>query len=315
MPARRGCRLDQSHSQEFIQHLINGVSLGSIYALIALGYTMVYGILQLINFAHSEVYMVGAFAAYYVGSNKWLALTDHQGIGALIVLLIAAIAACSLLGVTIERLAYRPLRKAPKLNILITAIGVSLLLQYSGQIIFGSDPKLFPEVIKDITLFQIGGVEVHSLDVTILVVGTLVMLGLHFLVQHTKIGTAMRAVSSNEMVARLMGINVNRIISFTFIIGSSLAGVASVLVGLKYPKIDPLMGMLFGLKAFVAAVLGGIGSLPGAMLGGVLLGLCEEMVVGYISSTYRDALAFGILIVILLFRPAGLLGSVQREKV
>jgi branched-chain amino acid transport system permease protein len=307
--------LDQSHSQEFLQHIINGVSLGSIYALIALGYTMVYGILQLINFAHSEVYMVGAFAAYYVGSNKFLALTEHQGVGALLVLLIVAIVACSILGVTIERLAYRPLRNSPKLNILITAIGVSLLLQYSGQIVFGSDPKLFPEVIKDMTLFKIGGVDIHSLDITIFIVGTIVMIGLHFLVQHTKIGTAMRAVSSNEMVARLMGINVNRIISFTFIIGSSLAGVASVLVGLKYPKIDPLMGMLFGIKAFVAAVLGGIGSLPGAMLGGVLLGLCEEMVVGYLSSTYRDALAFGILIIILLFRPAGLLGSVLREKV
>jgi branched-chain amino acid transport system permease protein len=307
--------LDQSHSQEFLQHIINGVSLGSIYALIALGYTMVYGILQLINFAHSEVYMVGAFAAYYVGSNKFLALTEHQGVGALLVLLIVAIVACSILGVTIERLAYRPLRNSPKLNILITAIGVSLLLQYSGQIVFGSDPKLFPEVIKDMTLFKIGGVDIHSLDITIFIVGTIVMIGLHFLVQHTKIGTAMRAVSSNEMVARLMGINVNRIISFTFIIGSSLAGVASVLVGLKYPKIDPLMGMLFGIKAFVAAVLGGIGSLPGAMLGGVLLGLCEEMVVGYLSSTYRDALAFGILIIILLVRPAGLLGSVLREKV
>lgn len=305
--------MDQSHSQEFIQHLINGVSLGSIYALIALGYTMVYGILQLINFAHSEVYMVGAFAAYYTG--KGLGLDAHPGVGALLLLLVAAIAVCSLLGITIERLAYRPLRKAPKLNILITAIGVSLLLQYSGQIIFGADPKLFPEVIKDIALFEIGGVEVRTLDITILVVGTIVMLGLHFLVHHTKIGTAMRAVSSNTMVARLMGINVDRIISFTFIIGSSLAGVASVLVGLKYPKIDPLMGMLFGIKAFVAAVLGGIGSLPGAMLGGVLLGLCEEMVVGYLSSTYRDALAFGILIVILLFRPAGLLGSQVREKV
>lgn len=305
--------MDQSHSQEFIQHLINGVSLGSIYALIALGYTMVYGILQLINFAHSEVYMVGAFAAYYTG--KGLGLDQHPGIGALVLLLVAAVVACSLLGITIERLAYRPLRKAPKLNILITAIGVSLLLQYSGQIIFGADPKLFPEVIKDASLFQVGGVDVRSLDITILLVGTLVMIGLHFLVQHTKIGTAMRAVSSNTMVARLMGINVDRIISFTFIIGSSLAGVAAVLVGLKYPKIDPLMGLLFGIKAFVAAVLGGIGSLPGAMLGGVLLGLCEEMVVGYLSSTYRDALAFGILIVILLFRPAGLLGSQVREKV
>lgn len=305
--------MDQSHTQEFIQHLINGISLGSIYALIALGYTMVYGILQLINFAHSEVYMVGAFAAYYTG--KGLGLDQHPGLGGLFALLLAAVVVCSILGVTIERLAYRPLRKAPKLNILITAIGVSLLLQYSGQIIFGADPKLFPEVIKDVTVFQLGGVEVRSLDITILLVGTVVMVGLHFLVHSTKIGTAMRAVSSNTMVARLMGINVDQVISFTFVIGSSLAGIASVLVGLKYPKIDPLMGMLFGIKAFVAAVLGGIGSLPGAMLGGVILGLSEEMVVGYLSSTYRDALAFGILIVILLFRPSGLLGSQTREKV
>lgn len=305
--------MESSSSQEFIQHLINGISLGSIYALIALGYTMVYGILQLINFAHSEVYMAGAFAAFY--ASRSLGLDQHPGVGALIVILAAAVAACSILGVTIERLAYRPLRKSPKLNILITAIGVSLLLQFSGQIIFGADPKLFPEVIKDVVLFEIGGVDVRSMDVTILVIGTLFMTGLHFLVYHTKMGTAMRAVSSNGGVAALMGINVDRVISFTFIIGSSLAGVGAVLVGLKYPKIDPLMGTLIGIKAFVAAVLGGIGSLPGAMLGGVLLGLCEEMVVAYFSSTYRDALAFGILILILLFKPAGLLGSLQREKV
>lgn len=306
-------KVESTYSQEFIQHLLNGISLGSIYALIALGYTMVYGILQLINFAHSEVYMVGAFAAFYASS--WLGLDQHPGVGALIVILAAAVAACSILGVTIERLAYRPLRKSPKLNILITAIGVSLLLQFSGQIIFGADPKLFPEVIKDVVLFELGGVDVRSMDVTILVIGTLFMTGLHFLVHHTKMGTAMRAVSSNSGVAALMGINVDRVISFTFIIGSSLAGVGAVLVGLKYPKIDPLMGTLIGIKAFVAAVLGGIGSLPGAMLGGVLLGLCEEMVVAYFSSTYRDALAFGILILILLFKPAGLLGSLQREKV
>ncbi len=306
-------KVESTYSQEFIQHLLNGISLGSIYALIALGYTMVYGILQLINFAHSEVYMVGAFAAFY--ASRWLGLDQHPGVGALIVILAAAVAACSILGVTIERLAYRPLRKSPKLNILITAIGVSLLLQFSGQIIFGADPKLFPEVIKDVVLFELGGVDVRSMDVTILVIGTLFMTGLHFLVHHTKMGTAMRAVSSNSGVAALMGINVDRVISFTFIIGSSLAGVGAVLVGLKYPKIDPLMGTLIGIKAFVAAVLGGIGSLPGAMLGGVLLGLCEEMVVAYFSSTYRDALAFGILILILLFKPAGLLGSLQREKV
>ncbi len=305
--------MTETGSQEFIQHLINGISLGSIYALIALGYTMVYGILQLINFAHSEVYMIGAFAAYYTG--KQLGLEQHPGILALLALLFAAIVACSLCGVAIERFAYRPLRSAPKINILITAIGVSLLLQYSGQIVFGADPKLFPEVIKDFALFEIGGVEIRSLDLTILATGTAFMSGLHFLVQYTRIGTAMRAVSANPNVARLMGIHVDRIVSFTFIIGSSLAGVGAVLVGLKYPKIDPVMGTLIGIKAFVAAVLGGIGSLPGAMLGGVILGLCEEMVVGYLSSTYRDALAFGVLIIILLFRPAGLLGTVIREKV
>ncbi len=181
--------MDQGHTQEFIQHLINGISLGSIYALIALGYTMVYGILQLINFAHSEVYMVGAFAAYYTG--RQFGLDQHPGVMSLFLLLFASIAACSILGITIERLAYRPLRKAPKLNILITAIGVSLLLQYAGQIVFGADPKLFPEVIKDFALFEIGSVEVRSLDVTILIVSTIVMGGLHFLVHHTKIGTAM----------------------------------------------------------------------------------------------------------------------------
>lgn len=305
--------MDQNFGQEFVQHLINGISLGAIYALIALGYTMVYGILQLINFAHSEVYMVGAFTAYYVGNL--LNVREHPGILSLLVLLLAAVIACSLLGVTIERLAYRPLRKAPKLNILMTAIGVSLFLQYSGQIIFGADPKLFPEAIRDTTVFTIDGVSIRSMDITILVVSAIAMAGLHFLIQHTKIGMAMRAVSSNARVASLMGINGDRIITYVFILGSALAGFAAVLVGLKYPKIDPLMGMLFGIKAFVAAVLGGIGSLPGAMVGGIILGLCEEMVVAYLSSTYRDAFAFGILIIILLLRPAGILGTIVREKV
>jgi branched-chain amino acid transport system permease protein len=295
----------EASQQEFLQHLLNGVTLGSIYALIALGYTMVYGILQLINFAHSEVYMMGAFAAYYTGRS--LNLDQSPGILSFIILLVAAIVACSVLGLTIERFAYRPLRKAPKLNILITAIGVSLLLQYSAQIIFGAEPKLFPEVLAE--------VEVRTLDITIFLVGTLAMGGLHFLIHHTRLGMAMRAVSVNGPVASLMGINVDRIIMWTFVVGSSLAAVGSVLVGLKYPKIDPLMGMLIGIKAFVAAVLGGIGSLPGAMLGGIFLGLSEEMVVAYLSSTYRDALAFGILIVVLLFRPAGLMGTPVREKV
>lgn len=299
--------------QEFVQHLINGISLGSIYALIALGYTMVYGILQLINFAHSEVYMVGAFAAYYTA--RVLGLDAKPGVLTFITVLVAAMAVCSILGVTIERLAYRPLRKAPKLNSLITAIGVSLLLQYSGQIIFGADPKVFPNILEDASLASFGDVNLRLFDVTILIVGIIFMIALHYLIHYTKTGKAMRAVSNNQVVASLMGINGDKVIAMTFVIGSSLAGVGAVLVGMKYPKIDPLMGMLIGLKAFTAAVLGGIGNLGGAVLGGVLMGVCEEFVVGYLSSTYRDAVAFAILIVILLFRPSGLLGRSQVEKV
>ncbi|MEK2646798.1 branched-chain amino acid ABC transporter permease [Bdellovibrio sp. BCCA] len=299
--------------QDFIQHIINGISLGSIYALIALGYTMVYGILKMINFAHSDVYMVGAFAAYYVA--RFFGIDASPGIATLITLLVVSMVCCSLLGLAIERLAYRPLRNAPKLNVLITAIGVSLFLEYAGQVVFGADPKVFPEVMKDMVLFNIGDVELKSFDVTVLIVSVLAMLGLQFLIFKTKLGRAMRAVSANASVASLLGVNPDRIIAFTFIVGSSLAGVGSVLVGMKYPKIDPLMGMMIGLKAFVAAVLGGIGNVGGAVLGALIMGLSEEMVVAYLSSTYRDALAFGILIVILIFKPAGLLGKYTVEKV
>ena len=299
--------------QDFVQHLINGISLGSIYALVALGYTMVYGVLQLINFAHSDVYMIGAFAAFYIA--KALNLQSTPGIMSLLILLTAAMVACSLLGLAIERFAYRPLRKAPKLNILITAIGVSLLLQNLGQVIFGADPKLFPEVISDTVIATFGIVELRSLDLTILAVSVAMMILLNFLIQSTKTGRAMRAVSTNSTVASLMGVNVNRTIAITFIVGSSLAGVAAILVGMKYPKIEPLMGMLVGLKAFVAAVLGGIGNIKGAVIGGIIMGLSEEMVVGYLSSTYRDALAFGILIIILIYKPSGIMGKNQVEKV
>ena len=299
--------------QDFIQHIINGISLGSIYALIALGYTMVYGILKMINFAHSDVYMVGAFTAYYVA--RWLGIENNPGLATLATLLLASMIACSALGMVIERLAYRPLRNAPKLNILITAIGVSLFLEYSGQVVFGADPKVFPEVMQDTVLGHIGLVELRSSDITVLAVSILAMLGLQFLIFKTKVGRAMRAVSSNAAVASILGVNTDRIITFTFVVGSALAGVGSVLVGMKYPKIDPLMGMMIGLKAFVAAVLGGIGNVGGAVLGALIMGLSEEMVVAYISSTYRDALAFGILIVILIFRPAGLLGKYSVEKV
>ncbi|HLC16372.1 MAG TPA: branched-chain amino acid ABC transporter permease [Thermodesulfovibrionia bacterium] len=299
--------------QELLQHFINGISLGSIYALIALGYTMVYGVLNLINFAHADVYMIGAFVAYYTA--QLFGLQAHPGFVSLFILLIASMVICSLLGVAIERLAYRPLRHAPKLNILITAIGVSLFLEYCGQIIFGADPKLFPVVIAESDLFTFLNVPIRSIDATILIVAFISMIGLRYIIFNTKTGRAMRAISTSSSLASLMGINVDRVISITFVIGSSLAGIGSILVGLKYPKIEPLMGMLVGLKAFVAAVLGGIGSIPGAVLGGLLMGLSEEMVVAYISSTYRDAFAFGILIIILVFKPTGLMGKTQVEKV
>ncbi len=299
--------------QDFLQHLVNGISLGSIYALIALGYTMVFGILQMINFAHSEVYMLGAFASYYIA--RWFGLSDSPGILTLVIMLLTSMIACSIAGVLIEKWAYRPLRKAPKINILITAIGVSLLLQYLGQVIFGADPKVFPTVLNDQVLLEVFGVQLKSLDLAVLMVTIIAMLVLNFLIFKTKMGRAMRAVSSNSSVASLMGVDTHRIISFTFILGSSLAGIGSVLVGMKYPKIEPLMGTMIGLKAFVAAVLGGIGSVPGAVLGALIMGLSEEMVVGYLSSTYRDALAFGILILILIFKPSGLLGKNNIEKV
>lgn len=299
--------------QDFIQHLINGISLGSIYALIALGYTMVYGILQMINFAHSDVYMFGAFVAYYI--SKWTGLQNNPGLMSFTILIFSSVIGCAVLGYFIEKLAYKPLRNAPKSNILITAIGVSLLLQYSGQVIFGADPKLFPTTIENITLVTFGQVSIHSFEVTVLTVSLISMLLLHYLIHKTKTGKAMRAVSGNPQVATLLGVNTHKMISATFALGSALAGVGSVLVGMSYPKIDPLMGTMIGLKAFVAAVLGGIGSILGAVLGGLIMGLSEEMVVSYLSSTYRDALAFGILIVILIIKPSGLLGKYKQEKV
>lgn len=299
--------------QDFIQHLINGISLGSIYALIALGYTMVYGIMKMINFAHADVYMVGAFTAYY--SAKLMGLENSPGFSTFAILLIIAMVVCSLLGVAIERFAYRPLRNSPKLNVLITAIGVSLFLEYAGQVVFGADPKVFPEIMKDFVISSFSGIDLKSSDVTVLGVSLVAMVVLNFIIQKTKMGRAMRAVSNNAPVAAMLGVNTNRVIAFTFILGSCLAAVGSILVGMKYPKIDPLMGMMIGLKAFVAAVLGGIGNVQGAVLGALIMGLSEEMVVAYLSSTYRDALAFGILIVILIFKPAGLLGTYSVEKV
>lgn len=304
--------------QDLIQHTINGLSLGSIYALIAIGYTMVYGIMQMINFAHSDIIMIGAFSVYYL--NRWLGIETwtQQGHSSFLVLsaaLLVAIISCSILGLLIERLAYRPLRNSPKLNILITAIGVSLFLEFTGQVIFGADPKVYPTLFEDSVIFDGGSFSIRILDLVVLAITLTSVLILNFIIYKTPTGRAMRSVSQNPTVAAMFGVNVNRIIAITFILGSSLAGVGSVLVGMKYPRIDPLMGMMIGLKAFIAAVLGGIGNLPGAVVGGLLMGLSESLVVGYVSSTYRDALAFGILIVILLFRPAGLFGTYTVEKV
>ena len=299
--------------EQFLEHLFNGLNLGAVYALIALGYSLVFGVLQFINFAHSEVYMMGAFGAYFI--EKSLRLEQSPGLPSFFILILLTMAACAILGLVIERLAYRPLRNAPKLNVLISAIGVSLLLQNLAQVIFGVDPKVFPEAIQDFEFLVLGPIHLRFLDMVLLATALVAMTVMHFVINHTRLGLMIRAVSFNARSAGLVGIPVNRVIVSCFVIGSALAGLAAVLVGLKYPKVDPYMGTLFGLKAFVAAVLGGIGNLPGAVLGGLLMGISEQFVVGYISSTYRDAFAFGLLIVILLFKPNGLLGEKTLEKV
>ena len=301
--------------QEFVQQLANGIAWGSIYALIALGYTMVYGILRLINFAHGDVYMVGAFAAYYLAHALGVAEAETVSPAAVLAVLLGSMLACALLGVLIERGAYRPVRRSSRLTALITAIGVSLFLENAGLRFFGADPKFFPQLIRPRTMEILPGVVMTNHQITVLAVSLILMVGLTLFVQRTKTGKAMRAVSFNRDAASLMGIPVDRIITMTFAIGSALAAAAGVLVGLTNPKIDPLMGIMPGIKAFVAAVLGGIGSIPGAVIGGLLMGISEYMVVGYVSSTYRDAIAFVILILVLLFRPAGLLGRNVAEKV
>jgi branched-chain amino acid transport system permease protein len=299
---------------QLLQQLINGISLGSIYALIALGYTMIYGILRFINFAHGDVFMVGAFIGYYLAPRLIPLMGGYPALAAPLVL-VAAMVGCSLLGVTIEKLAYRPLRSRPKLTVLITAIGVSLFLEYGGQLVFGPDPKLFPSLIPSGNVINTQNLVVSTNSIVVIVTAFVLMMILRFVVFNTKIGTAMRAVSFDHRAASLMGINIDTVISFTFILGSSLAAAAALLYSSVYPSINPLMGIFPGLKAFVAAVLGGIGNLAGAALGGLIIGVTETFVSGYISSTFRDAIAFGILILILLFKPAGLLGRNQPEKV
>lgn len=294
-----------SLTEQFFQQLINGVSLGSIYALIALGYTMVYGIIRLINFAHGDIYMLGGYAGYFATTTFKMSF-----IPALVFSMVAA----AVIGMIIERTCYKPLRNAPRIAVLITAIGVSLLLEYGGMLLVTPQPRTFPSIFQA-TTYNFWGLVVNSQQIIILGVSLGLMVILTYVVNRTKVGKAMRAVSFDTDAARLMGIDVDRIISFTFAIGSALAAAAGVLVGIYYNSIDPLMGIMPGLKAFVAAVIGGIGVIPGAMLGGVIMGVIEALVSGFLSSTFRDAAAFIILIVILLFKPSGLFGKNTREKV
>jgi len=292
---------------QFLQQLVNGFSLGSIYALIALGYTMVYGIIKLINFAHCDVYMVGAYVGYFCMTTLQLPLWYA---------LIIAMLVCMLLGMSIERIAYKPLRGAPRIAALITAIGVSLLLEYGMMFFVGAGVRSYPPMTGFMTKsFDLNGIVVSAQQVIIIGVTVVLMTVLQIIVKYTKAGKSMRAVSTDSDAAELMGVNVNRTVSFTFAIGSALAGAAGVMVGVYYNSINPLMGMLPGLKAFIAAVFGGIGILPGAMLGGYFIGMVEVLVAGYVNSTYRDAVVFFILILILIFKPAGLLGKKTREKV
>jgi branched-chain amino acid transport system permease protein len=298
---------------ELLQHVMNGIALGAVYALVALGYTMVFGVLKLINFAHGDVFMVGAYFGYYLANAMGFGV--HPSVmGALITTTLAMLGA-AVLGMAIERFAYRPLRRAPRINALITAIGVSMLLQYSGQIIFGADPKFFPQMLPEVDLALPLDIVFSSVQIVVLVAAIGLMVALDFTVQKTRFGLALRALSQDFEAAALMGIPVGRTIAMTFALSAALAAAAGVLVGLTYPKIDPLMGNMIGMKAFVAAVLGGIGHIRGAALGGMMLGLGEEMMTGYGSSTYRDAIAFVTLIVVLLVRPAGLFGKYEVEKV
>ena len=306
---------------EFIQQLINGLSLGAIYALIALGYTMVFGVLRFINFAHGDIFMLGAFSGFYVGPRVLSFLGNKPSYGGAFIVLLVAMLSCAALGIIIEKLCYKPLRERPKITVLITAIGVSLFLESFGQYIFGANPQAFPTLIEDVAIdLPPSWGSLTALTVTtgqVIVLGTtlVLMLALTVIVLKTKIGMAMRALAFNPTACSLMGVNNNFVISFTFGLGSALAGAAGILTSIQQPSIDPLMGMLPGLKAFVAAVLGGIGNLGGAVLGGIILGIVETLVVGYVSPTYRDAVAFAVLILILLLRPAGLLGKNVREKV
>jgi len=302
----------------FLQELVNGLTTGALYALVALGFTMVYGVLKLLNFAHGDLYMVGAYVGFFV--IQWFGGPSHVSIPVPLLLVIMFVLAALLvggLGVAMERFAYRPLRDAPRIAPLITAIGVSFFLENSAQLLFGAQPRIYntSEFISLSSGIQIGSVTIDSVQIMVLVLAVLLTVGLRYLVNRTALGRQMRAVAADREAAEMLGINVNFTIAATFFIGGALAGVAGVMGGLLFNQVTPTIGFIAGLKAFTAAVVGGIGSIPGAVLGGLLIGVAESFITGYISSTYSNLLVFLLLIAVMLVRPSGLLGRVQLQKV
>ena len=302
----------------FFQELVNGIVVGALYSLIALGFSMVYGVLKLLNFAHGDLYMVGAFAGYFViqwfGGSKALTIPVPL---LLVIMFVLAAALTGGLGVAIERFAYRPLRNAPRIAPLITAIGISFFLENAALLLFGGQFRIYntSDFIPFSAGFRIGSVSVDAVQIMVVVLGIALMIALQQLVVRTKLGKQMRAVAADREAAEMLGINVNFTIAATFFLGSALAGVAGVMAGLLFNQVTNTIGFLAGLKAFTAAVVGGIGSLPGAMLGGLLIGMAESFITGYVSSTFTNLLVFGLLIAVMLVRPSGLLGQVQLQKV
>ncbi len=291
----------------FLTYLISGLALGSVYAIIALGYTMVYGIAKMLNFAHGDIIMAGGYAAFYA--------CTRFGLPAGLTILLSVLA-CTVVGVIIERLAYRPLRQASSLSVLITAIGVSYFLQNSAQLMFGSDTKIFPSILTEGSFrFFEGRLIISYLTIITILTCFIIMIGLTAFINKTKIGKAMRACAEDKGAAQLMGINIDTTISITFAIGSGLAAIAAVLLCSTYPSLSPTLGSMPGIKAFTAAVFGGIGSIPGALLGGILLGIIENLTKAYISTQLSDAIVFAVLIIVLLIKPTGLLGKKENVKV
>ena len=302
----------------FLQELVNGITTGALYALVALGFSMVYGVLKLLNFAHGDLYMIGAYIGFFV--IQWFGGSTALTIPVPLLLVIMFVLAAGLvggLGVAIERFAYRPLRDAPRIAPLITAIGISFFLENSALLLFGAQPRIYntPNFISLSSGIQIGSVTIDSVQILVLVLGLVLMVGLQQVVNRTRLGKQMRAVAADREAAEMMGINVNFTISATFFLGSALAGIAGVMGGLLFNQVTATIGFIVGLKAFTASVVGGIGSLPGAMLGGLLIGVAESFITGYVSSTYTNLLVFALLIAVMLIRPSGLLGQAQLQKV